>query len=159
MESIKGSNIYLGLFCLASIPVLINLYSYKNYYFFMAKEQVLAGNKVTPSKLILIKSIHTAVWVFFNALLAYLFYAVFTDQIGLWFWLGIAAYFIEFVVLLLYGWNCPLTFWARKYSDSTKDNFDIYLPNWFARHNKTIYSILIVLLFLLFVFTQFLEKS
>lgn len=104
--------------------------------------------------LIFIKSLHTGVWVFFNLVLIYLFYAVLTDQIGIYFWLGIAAYAIEFVVLLIYGWNCPLTFWARRYSDSEKDNFDIYLPNWLAKHTKTIYSILIIILLSTFILTQ-----
>lgn len=116
--------------------------------------QILTDKEENQRTLIMIKSIHTAVWVFFNIVLAYLFYAVLTDQIGILFWLGIAAYFFEFVILLIYGWNCPLTFWARKHSNSMKDNFDIYLPNWFARHNKTIYSIFIGILFILFVFTQ-----
>jgi len=103
---------------------------------------------------VLIKSIHTGVWVFFNIVLVYLYYAVFTNKIGILFWLGIVAYAIEFVILLLYKWNCPITFLARNYSNSDKDNFDIYLPNWMAKHNKTIYSVLVVLLLILFVFTQ-----
>lgn len=105
-------------------------------------------------KLVLIKILHTAIWVFFNVVLIYLFYAVFTNQIGWLFWLGIIAYVSEFLILLLYGWNCPLTFWARRYSDSERDNFDIYLPNWIAKYNKTIYSILMIILIILFVYTQ-----
>lgn len=31
---------------------------------------------------------------------------------------------------------------ARRYSDSQRANFDIYLPEWLARHNKTIYSVI-----------------
>ncbi|MCB0632840.1 MAG: hypothetical protein KDD15_24045, partial [Lewinella sp.] len=46
----------------------------------------------------------------------------------------------EGVVLLIFRMFCPLTLIARKYSDSTKDNFDIYLPNWLARHNKLIFT-------------------
>ena len=119
--------------------------------------QILTDRKEDHSKLVMIKSIHTAVWVFFNVVLFYLFYAVLTDNIGILFWIGIGAYFIEFVILLIYKWNCPITFWARKYSNSMNDNFDIYLPNWFARRNKTIYSVLIGLLILLFVFTQLIS--
>jgi hypothetical protein len=33
--------------------------------------------------------------------------------------------------------------WPRKYSDSPKDNFDIYLPNWLARYSKLIYSFIV----------------
>jgi polyferredoxin len=108
-------------------------------------------------KLVLIKLLHTAIWIFFNLVLIYLFYAVIANRIDLWFWLGIGAFFLEFVVLLAFQWNCPLTFWARNYSDSTRHNFDIYLPEWIAQHNKTIYSILIGILILIFVYTQFLR--
>lgn len=107
-------------------------------------------------KLVLIKILHTVIWVFFNVVLVYLFYAVFTSQIGWLFWLGIAAFAGEFIILLIYSWNCPLTFWARKYSSSEKDNFDIYLPNWVAKYNKAIYSILMITLIILFVYTQIL---
>jgi hypothetical protein len=112
-------------------------------------------NQFEKQKLIGIKLLHTSVWVFFNLVLIYLYYAAITNQIGLWFWLGIAAFAIEFAVLLIYRWNCPLTFWARNFSDSRMDNFDIYLPNWLARHNKTIYSILIGVLFIIFIRNQF----
>lgn len=106
--------------------------------------------------LILIKLLHTLVWIFFNVVLAYLYYAVFTGQIGIYFWLGIGAFALEFVILLVYGWNCPLTFWARNYSDSQKDNFDIYLPNWLARNTKIIYTTLLIVLLIIFMFTQYI---
>jgi hypothetical protein len=41
---------------------------------------------------------------------------------------------------------CPLTLVARQYSDSTKDNFDIYLPNWLAKYNKLIYTTIFILI-------------
>jgi len=115
----------------------------------------LVDNHFEKKRLIRIKLLHTAIWIFFNIVLIYLYYAVLTDQIDLWFWLGIGAFTVEFIVLLIYRWNCPLTFWARNYSDSQMDNFDIYLPNWIARHNKTIYSILIGVLFIIFIANQF----
>lgn len=45
---------------------------------------------------------------------------------------------MEGITLLIFKFFCPLTILAQKYSNSTKDNFDIYLPNWLARHNKKI---------------------
>lgn len=111
--------------------------------------------KTENRRLMLIKLFHTTIWVFFNIVLIYLFYAAITNQIGLWFWLGIGAFFIEFLILLVNNWSCPITFWARNYSDSQMDNFDIYLPNWLARHNKTIYSLLIGILFIIFIYNQF----
>ncbi len=104
------------------------------------------------SKLILIKLLHSLVWLFFNVVLAYLFYAVITNRVDKWVWLGLGSFLAEGIVLLLFRNFCPLTLVARKYSDSAKDNFDIYLPEWLARYNKRIYTSLlgVVVLILLF---------
>jgi hypothetical protein len=101
-------------------------------------------------KLTSIKIIHTIIWVFFNVVLFYLLYAVIIDKIDKWVWMGVGMILVEGVVLLIFGMKCPLTVIARKYSDSSKDNFDIYLPNWLAKYNKLIYtSIFIFIIFLL----------
>jgi hypothetical protein len=47
---------------------------------------------------------------------------------------------------------CPITLIARKYSDSTKANFDIYLPNWLAKYNKQIYTTLFIFAIIILVF-------
>jgi hypothetical protein len=52
------------------------------------------------------------------------------------------AVLIEGVVLLANGWKCPLTNLAAKYTADRSPNFDIYMPNWLARHNKTIFGVL-----------------
>lgn len=91
-------------------------------------------------KLALIKIVHTLIWVFFNIVIFYMLYAVIANKIDRWLWIGWGLIGLEMLTLLIFRFYCPLTVWARKYSDSTKDNFDIYLPNWLARHNKLIYS-------------------
>jgi len=98
-----------------------------------------------------VKILHTLIWLFFNFVLAYLFYAAATNQIGLWFWIGIVTIGIECFILVMNNWICPLTPIARRYSDSTKENFDIYLPNWVAKNNKIIYSILLLLLVVVYI--------
>lgn len=95
--------------------------------------------------LIIIKTIHTIIWIFFNIVLLYLFYAVSTNKINSWVWICLGFFALEGVVLLIFKMTCPLTILARKYSNSQKDNFDIFLPNWLARHTKLIYSILLAL--------------
>ena len=105
-------------------------------------------NDSNTSKLIFIKSVHTLVWIFFNVVLFYMAYAVIINKIDLWVWVGVVLIFLEGIVLLIFNKMCPLTIIARKYSDSPKDNFDIYLPNWLARYNKLIYtSIFVVIVF------------
>ena len=107
---------------------------------------------VSSQKLYWVKLVHTLIWIFFNLVLAYLFYAVLTDSVDFKFWIGISLILLETIVLLLNRWSCPLTNIARLYSDSPKDNFDIFLPEWLARHNKLIYSIIFgLLLFFLFL--------
>lgn len=91
-------------------------------------------------KLRTIKLIHTAVWVFMVAVIFYVLYCGVFDKINIITWLSIGIIILEGLVLLAFKMYCPLTILARKYSDSTKDNFDIYLPNWIARYNKQIFT-------------------
>ncbi len=84
--------------------------------------------------------IHTAVWLFFNVVLFYMAYAVIVNKIDKFVWIGIGLIVAEGIVLLLFKNICPLTIIAQKYSDSPKNNFDIYLPEWLAKNNKRIYT-------------------
>jgi hypothetical protein len=95
--------------------------------------------------LTIIKLLHTIIWVFFNVVLFYLLYAVIINKIDVWVWVCIGLVVLEIITLLLFKWFCPLTVWARKYSDSARHNFDIYLPEWLAKNNKLIYGILFTL--------------
>jgi len=104
------------------------------------------------NNLIFIKTLHTAIWVFFNGVLFYLLYAVVNNDIDKSVWIGIALIIIEGVILLIFKGVCPLTLVARKYSDSPKYNFDIYLPNWLARYNKIIYSTLFAIIIVLLIY-------
>ena len=104
--------------------------------------------------LLSIKIIHTIIWLFFNVVLFYMAYAVFINKIDIYVWLGVAAIIGEGIVLLLFKKMCPLTIMARKYSDSTKDNFDIFLPNWLARNNKRIYTSFFVLILAGIIYRQ-----
>lgn len=97
-------------------------------------------------KLINIKIIHTAIWIFFNVVLFYLAYAVMVNKIDRFVWIGIALIVGEGLVLMVFKKMCPLTIMARKYSDSAKDNFDIYLPEWLARNNKLIYTTFFIII-------------
>jgi hypothetical protein len=98
------------------------------------------------------------VWLFFNAVLAYLAYAAITGKIDIWVWVGLGLFVVEGIVLLLFKMVCPLTIIARKYSDSEKSNFDIYLPEWLAKYNKEIYSTLLGIVIIVIVY-RFLTNS
>jgi hypothetical protein len=73
-------------------------------------------------------------------------YAVIVNNIDKYVWIGIGLILLEGLVLLYFKKMCPLTIMARKYSESTKDNFDIYLPNWLARNNKLIYTAFFIII-------------
>jgi len=76
-------------------------------------------------------------------------YAAIVNKLDVWLWLGYGLIILEGIILLIFKSFCPVTILARKYSDSTKENFDIYLPEWLAKYNKLIYTlILIVVIFI-----------
>jgi hypothetical protein len=98
------------------------------------------------TKLIIIKTLHTIVWVFFNVVIFYMLYAVIVGKFDIWLVIGYVLLVLEGIILLICNFFCPLTIIARRYSDSTKDNFDIYLPNWLAKYNKLIYMCIVMVI-------------
>jgi len=96
------------------------------------------------TSLIIIKTVHTLIWIFFNIVIFYMLYAVIIGKIDKWLWLGFGLVALEGLVLLVFKFFCPLTIMARQYSDSDRDNFDIYLPNWLARNTKRIYTSIVL---------------
>lgn len=96
------------------------------------------------SKLTIIKTAHTFIWAVFVCMILYIVYSGITGAITILTWISIGAIVFEGLILAFFKLYCPLTVWARKYSDSTRDNFDIYLPNWLAKHNKLIFTTIYV---------------
>ena len=104
------------------------------------------------SKLVRIKIIHTIIWVFFNVVIFYLYYAVINNKIDKWVWICTGSIILEGLVLLLFKGKCPLTIIAEKYTNPKSDNFDIFLPNWLAKYTKLIYSTLSVIIIGLLIY-------
>jgi hypothetical protein len=89
----------------------------------------------------LIRTAHTAIWaIFAGAIIAIPVLA----WRGAWFAAAIliAIVLVECAVLAANRMRCPLTDLACRYTDDRRDNFDIYLPVWLARHNKPIFGTL-----------------
>ena len=103
-------------------------------------------------KLFAIKLIHTLIWAFFVAVICYILYTGIANTVNLYTWIGIGLIIGEGLVLLIFKMYCPLTLIARKYSDSQRDNFDIFLPNWLARHNKVIFTSIFLFALALVIF-------
>ena len=92
-------------------------------------------------KLVGIKLLHTAVWLFFAGCIVAIPIAGVCREFR---WAAILSgvVLIECAVLALNRMRCPLTDLASRYTEARQDNFDIYLPLWLARHNKTIFGTL-----------------
>jgi len=107
--------------------------------------------------LIGIKLLHTAVWLFFVGCIVAIPIAGASRQFqkaGAF----IAIVLIECVILALNRGRCPLTNLAGRHSGERRDNFDIYLPLWLARHNKTIFGTMFVIS-ILFVLGKWLVSG
>ena len=106
----------------------------------------------SATKLAIVKVAHTIIWLFFNVVIFYMLYAVLQNKLDKWLWIGYGLYILEGIVLMAFNFYCPLTVLARRYSDSTRENFDIYLPNWLAKYNKLIYACILGCIILLTIY-------
>lgn len=104
------------------------------------------------TKLTIIKTVHTVIWIFFNVVIFYMLYAAINNKLDKWLWIGYGLFVLEGIVLLVFKFFCPLTIMARKYSASPKENFDIYIPNWLAKYNKRIYTSILVVIIIITVY-------
>lgn len=104
------------------------------------------------SKLVVVKLIHTAIWIFFNIIIAYMLFASITGRLGWQLWTCYILVGTEGVVLLVFRFVCPLTILASRYTKASTDNFDIYLPIWLARYTKLIYTSLTLLIIVITVY-------
>lgn len=95
------------------------------------------------SALVAIRLLHTIVWAFFVACILAVPIAAHRGAFAIAAGAALMV-MIEVLVLLLNRWRCPLTGVAAHYTDERRDNFDIYLPLWLARHNKSVFGGLFV---------------
>jgi hypothetical protein len=106
----------------------------------MRADGFLAGR---PAVLRAIKLVHTLVWAVFAGCIVAIPLVSWQGRHGLA--AGLAGFvLIEVAVLALNQWRCPLTAVAARYTGDRQANFDIYLPVWLARHNKSIFGALYV---------------
>lgn len=96
--------------------------------------------KMKNKNIIVIKLIHTIIWVVMAAASFYILYAGIMRTFDIFLWISIGLLVVETAVLIVNKWTCPLTPLAKKYTEERDDNFDIYLPNWLAKYNKVIFG-------------------
>ena len=98
----------------------------------------------TPSRstaLKAIKTAHTIVWAVFAGCTLAIPFASWRGEHRAAAWLA-AMVFAEVAVLVVNRGRCPLTSVAAQYTTDRRANFDIYLPEWLAKHNKSIFGAL-----------------
>jgi hypothetical protein len=95
------------------------------------------------SQLRLVRAAHTLIWAFFAACIVAVPVLAHGGQLRAAVVL-IGVVTCEIAVLLVNHWRCPLTSVAARYTDDRSPNFDIFLPVWLAKHNKTIFGALFV---------------
>lgn len=95
------------------------------------------------SALVKIKLLHTLIWCFVASCVLALPVAGMLRRFR---WAAGLAIIIlvECLVLAFNRLRCPLTDLAAHYTEDRAANFDIYLPLWLARNNKTIFGTLLV---------------
>jgi hypothetical protein len=88
-----------------------------------------------------VKALHTAIW---GAMVACILGAPVAALAGRLDWAAglTAPVAVECVVLALNRRRCPLTDVAALYTEDRAANFDIFLPEPVARHNKLIFGVL-----------------
>ena len=105
-----------------------------------AKENESVDPRARKARILIeIKSLHTAVWALLVGCILAIPVAGMTGRFRA---AGIlsAIVLLECLVLAMNRGRCPLTNLAERFTEERAANFDIYLPLWLARHNKTIFG-------------------
>jgi hypothetical protein len=98
-----------------------------------------------------IRAIHTALHVILTGLLLVLLYEVIFDRITALTWIAVGLFLAEGLILLVNGWECPLTRYTETLGAAHGRVTDFFLPRWFADRAFQIYGGLfgVAVLFLL----------
>lgn len=111
----------------------------------LQKRRQATDNQSTKSNPVLaaIKLLHTVIWALLAGSIVALPVAGVLRRFR-WAAIITVVILLECGVLAANGGRCPLTDLAAKYTADRRPNFDIYLPNWLAEHNKVIFGTLFV---------------
>jgi hypothetical protein len=93
--------------------------------------------------LVAIKTLHTAIWALLVCSILALPFVAWMRHFD-WALMLTALVLFECGVLAINGGRCPLTDLAARWTSERTPSFDIYLPDWLARHNKAIFGTLFV---------------
>jgi hypothetical protein len=83
--------------------------------------------------LVFIKTVHTAIFVFFAACIALVVHAAITGWITALTGVAFALVMLEAVIFVTNGWRCPLTVYAERLGAMNGSVADLFVPLWFAQ--------------------------
>lgn len=109
-------------------------------------------------RLFFIKLIHTLVWAFIASCVLFVLVAGISGAINRYVYISIGVVFLEMAILLIFKWRCPLTIVAETYTQDRRANFDIFIPEFLARHNKSIFSVIFVIGLILIMLRSVYQK-
>ncbi len=101
-----------------------------------------------------IKIIHTAIWFVMAMSVFYIGYSVVRMNFDTVFVVSMFLIVTEILVIAANSWRCPLTSVARRYSQEDTPNFDIYLPRLIAKFNKEIFTVILLLIALMYIYNS-----
>ena len=90
-----------------------------------------------------IRLLHTVIWALLAGCILALPVLAVLSQFR-WATIISIVVLLECTVLAINGGRCPLTDLASRFTVDRNPNFDIYLPNWLAEHNKFIFGCLFI---------------
>jgi hypothetical protein len=79
-----------------------------------------------------VKVVHTVVFAVLSACVLYALYSAVFGHLTPWTWLAVALVLVESIVLVAFGWTCPLTLLAERLGAGHGAVADIFLPKWLA---------------------------
>jgi hypothetical protein len=79
-----------------------------------------------------IKIVHTVIFLILSFCVVYCLFSGISGQITSWTWVAVGLVLMESVVLILFGWTCPLTLLVERLGAEKGSVTDLFLPKWFA---------------------------
>lgn len=104
-----------------------------------------------------IKTVHTIIWALYVFIIGYIVYAGIFNKIDIYLFTAIGLVFLEGIILLFFRWKCPFTVLGYNYSDNHEVGFDIFLPKWLAKHNKSIFTTIFVIGLIIILYRLLVE--
>jgi hypothetical protein len=89
---------------------------------------------MNPKKIFAIKFVHSVIFIFMVACLAYILYCAIVRRYDWTLLTAMVAISVEGLALLLNRGRCPLTSLAEKHGAANGAVTDIFLPDWLTRH-------------------------